>query len=1083
MQKEALECFELSPQQERLWSLSETWPRGRAHCCILLEGPLNADALRGALERVIGRHEIFRSEIIGGQGAAVPAQVIRPDFRLDFEIVDSGPLSEDAQKAWIESTVHEDLRAWGSSSRGPSISAILNRISSDSHLLLICLPFMCADHITFNNLFDELCSYYDPDSRDAADSVESLQYADYSCWSRQLLTGENAEKARAFWDRLDKPPLELSAFAFAVPDPGSSKHSIESLVVRLDGEQSARIEQAAQALCVSEDMFMLVCWLTLLWKVTSQQEIVIGHVADGRVYKEMEAGMGVYARTVPLALSLAEDFTIDEAMGMVAKSLRDISIWQNYYINGPGGPQPGNRSTSRFPVLFEFERWPRRQFQSGVHFSMLDQSSTVDSFELKLTCVQNEEGIRAGFEYDSKRLKRPSVLRLADQFRTLLSNLLSNTEERMGALDIVSDQERNLLLAEFNNTDRDYGEAVCLHTLFERQARANPNHSAVIYEQEEMTYADLDSRADRMAHHLQSLGMGPEDLVAICAERSFELVIGLLAILKAGAAYLPLDPSYPQERISYMLEKSGAGAVLAQPHLTWMLAGHESKVVLLDAESTSARLRPSPGPRPPACPDNLAYVIFTSGSTGRPKGAMNTHRGIVNRLLWMQEAYGLNEKDRVLQKTPYSFDVSVWEFFWPLITGSAMVLARPGGHRDPAYLARLIREQKVTTIHFVPSMLEFFLRDPGASECGSLKRVICSGEALTARMKEEFFERLDCELENLYGPTEAAVDVTRWACRKGSDRKTVPIGSPIANIKIYLLKSDLKPAAIGVPGELYIGGVGVGRGYVNAPALTAERFIPSPFEDQPGERLYKTGDLAFYDPDGKIEFLGRIDHQVKIRGLRVELGEIESVFRSHPSVGDVVVVQREDEPGDKRLVAYLTPSRGQVPVVADLRALLKEKLPEYMTPSAFVVLNELPLTPSGKIDRQSLPPPDQPRGDLEELFVAPRNPLEEVLSDIWAEVLGLDLISVHDNFFELGGHSLMVMRIVVRIRETFQMELPPSVLFEATTVAELAEAMIKHEPKKGQMMKIATLVKKIEAMSEEDASAALARGRVEEFNL
>jgi amino acid adenylation domain-containing protein/non-ribosomal peptide synthase protein (TIGR01720 family) len=517
------------------------------------------------------------------------------------------------------------------------------------------------------------------------------------------------------------------------------------------------------------------------------------------------------------------------------------------------------------------------------------------------------------------------------------------------------------------------------------------------------------------------------------------MVVGLIGILKAGGAYVPLDPTYPPARLAFMLADARPPVLLCQKALLATLPDGETQVVCLDAGWPDIARQSPHGPVSGVGDDNLAYVIYTSGSTGAPKGAMNTHAGIRNRLLWIQATYPLAETDRVLQKTPLSFDVSVWEFFWPLQTGACLVVARPEGHKDSAYLAETIAEQHVTVLHFVPSMLQVFVETPGVGALGSLRRVICSGEALPFSLQERFFSRLGAELDNLYGPTEAAVDVTFWPCRREDGRRVVPIGWPIANIQLYILDAHLQPTPIGVPGELHIGGVGLARGYHNRPDLTAATFIPNPFSAAPGARLYKTGDLARYLPDGAIEYLGRLDHQVKVRGFRIELGEIETALALHPAVREAVVLAREDTPGDKRLVAYVVAAPGRRPEVGELRAWLQGKLPEYMLPAAFVTLEALPLLPNGKVNRRALPPPDRTRPDLDKTFVAPRTPVEETLAQIWAQVLGLDQVGIHDRFFELGGDSILSIQVVARANER-GLRLTPRQMFQHPTIAELAAA-------------------------------------------
>ena len=582
--------------------------------------------------------------------------------------------------------------------------------------------------------------------------------------------------------------------------------------------------------------------------------------------------------------------------------------------------------------------------------------------------------------------------------------------------------------------------------LFEAQAARTPDAIAVRFGQESLTYAQLNSRANQLAHFLQEMSVGKEQMVGLFLERSFEMIIAILGVLKAGGAYVPLDPDYPEERVAFMLEDTGVPILLTQTHLAGKAlaiqnlatTAHEPKMICLDSEWNQISAQIPDNPQECATASTLAYTIYTSGSTGIPKGVMNEHHGIYNRLVWMLDALPLTENDRVLQKTPYSFDVSIWEFFWPLLSGACLVLARPGGHKDSEYLVNLIVDEGVTAIHFVPSMLQVFLLHEGVERCHSLRRVLCSGEALMYELQERFFSRLDAELYNLYGPTEAAIEVTFWACQRQGELSTVPIGRPLPNTQIHILDGVLQRVSVGDPGELYIGGVQVARGYLNRPDLTAERFIPDPFSADPSARLYKTGDLASSLEDGTILYLGRIDHQVKIRGNRVELGEIEATLTKHPTIREAVVIAHEPIQGDKRLAAYVVLESGESFSPGDIREFLSTKLPEYMLPATFNVLNSLPLTPSGKVNRQALPAPTQARPELEQTYVAPRNLKEASLAAIWERMIGLERVGIYDNFFELGGDSILCILITSRANQA-GLHLTASQILQYQTIAELAE--------------------------------------------
>ncbi len=591
--------------------------------------------------------------------------------------------------------------------------------------------------------------------------------------------------------------------------------------------------------------------------------------------------------------------------------------------------------------------------------------------------------------------------------------------------------------ADWNHTARPYPE-VLLHEAFEAQVARTPDATAIRFRDEALSYRELNVRANQLARHLVELGAGPDALIAICMERSLEMVVALYATLKSGSAYVPVDPEYPADRVSFMLGDTAAPILLTQGALAARFGGANARVIPVDLVSRELADRTSTDPSLRGTPDDLAYVIYTSGSTGQPKGAMITHRAISNGIHWMQEACALTPGDRVLQKTPFSFDVSAWEFFWPLLFGAELVIAEPGGHRDSAYLTQVIVEREITTIQIVPSMLQLLLEDPRVSTCTSLKRVICSGEALPKALQDRFFARLDAQLHNLYGPTETAVHVTAWACDPHSTLSFVPIGKPIANTRTHIVDAEMRPVPVGSQGELCIGGIQVARGYLNRPELTAERFVDDPFSDSPGDRLYRTGDLARYMPDGNIEFLGRSDFQVKIRGFRVELGEIEASLESIPGVRQAIVVARERSGGDLELVAYVSSSGGERVADGDWRAHLRAQLPEYMVPTLFIAVERFPQTSSGKVDRKALPAPTRVRPQLSEAFVAPRTKVESLVAEKWRQLLDIDRVGIHDRFFELGGTSLQAARFINEMQEELAESIFVVTLFAAPSVAEYA---------------------------------------------
>ncbi|MFP5284432.1 MAG: amino acid adenylation domain-containing protein, partial [Thermoanaerobaculia bacterium] len=778
----------------------------------------------------------------------------------------------------------------------------------------------------------------------------------------------------------------------------------------------------------------LGAWAVLVSRYSGDEDVVFGNVVSGRpaALPGVETMVGMFINTLPVRVRVNGAEPLGPWLQRLQERqlarqefehspLAQIQRWSEVPAGSPlfetlhvfeSYPNAGDGGSSRLPVgdlrLFESTNYP-------VTLTL----AAADQVSLRLTS-------------DRARVEEDVAPRLLQHLATLLDGMAEG--RRIGELSLLTAAEA-LQFRAWNETAAAYALDRPLHAWIEDQAGRSPEAVAVAFEGEELTYGELDRRAGRLARRLQALGCGPESRVGVLLERSCELLVALLGILKAGAAYVPLDPDHPADRLAFQDRDARLRRIVTRPGFAGRLPGAEDRFLFLDGDLPDGPLSVT------VDPDHPAYVLYTSGSTGRPKGVVISHRAIVNRLLWMQEALCLAASDRVLQKTPISFDVSVWELFWPLMTGARLVVARPGGHLDNAYLARLIDEQGITVLHFVPSLLQLFLEEPGVEECRTLRDVVCSGEALSAGLARRFAARLGhARLHNLYGPTEAAVDVTSWVCETdGGGDRGIPIGRPIANTRIHLLDPDLLPVPVGVPGELFIAGVNLARGYVERPDLTAERFLPDPEGREPGERIYRTGDLARWREDGAIEYLGRLDHQVKIRGVRIELGEIEAALVSVPGVREAVVVAREEVSGDRRLVAYVT---GEV-AAGDLRVLLRERLPDSMVPSAFVTLPALPLTANGKVDRKALPAPE-PSG-AGESYVAPRTREEELLAAVWAQVLRLPRVGVEDNFFELGGDSILSIQVVARSRQAGLL-FTVRQLFEHQTVAGLARHATVVEP-------------------------------------
>jgi len=848
---------------------------------------------------------------------------------------------------------------------------------------------------------------------DRIDKVYRLLCRQESYWAKRLAELEPMEIPYA--KKHDLPGGSLTGSAMRMPLPAMRKRPEKSQDTPGDEILSA--------------------FVAYLYRIGGKESFDIGF-SDGSLQECIRGCENFFFPFVPLRAEVNAELTFDEFHVSLRKQI-SATMDRKTYVRDLKLRYPHLRELSRHRVSAELPVVVFRVDQ------LPDPGETRLNAELAVF-IPND-GRECLWVYDEKALDPVAVGRMQEQLTEILKAVNSGGDLTVGMLSVIPEQEKRKILSEWNSTFVPYPTDVCLHQLFEAQAERTPDAPALAFEGDELTYREFNVRANQLAHYLRVLGVGVESLVGVYMERSFEMVISLYAIQKAGGAYVPLDPEYPKERIGFMLEDARAPVILTQQHLAANIPENQARVVCVDSSwpeiSRESRTNPESG----AGPKNAAYVIFTSGSTGRPKGVLNEHRGIVNRLLWMQDEYGLTPQDSVLQKTTFSFDVSVWEFFWPLLVGARLVVARPGGHRDSGYLVRTINEQKITTIHFVPSMLQLFLEDRDVGSCKSLKRVICSGEALPYELQERFFQSLGCELHNLYGPTEAAVDVTYWPCRRDSEMLSVPIGRPVANTQIYILDKRMQPVPVSVPGELHIGGIQVARGYVNRPDLTAEKFIADPFSPDPEARLYKTGDLCKFLPDGAIDYLGRLDFQVKIRGLRIEIGEIESVLGRHPAIREVVVVAREDAPGDKRLVAYVVAKGPSGINVEELRAFLKGKLADYMVPSAFVQMEAFPLTSSGKADRKALPAPAGGR-QVDTDYVAPQSDAEKTIGEIWKEFLKLEAVGTHDNFFDLGGHSLLLVRVMNRLKPLFGRPLTVVDMFQRPTIHELAK-FLTEDPK------------------------------------
>ncbi|MFB2880052.1 non-ribosomal peptide synthase/polyketide synthase, partial [Floridanema aerugineum] len=1033
------DIYPLSPMQQGMLFESLYAPDSGVYVEVLsctLTGDLNVSAFEQAWQQVVVHHSIFRTAFLW-ESLHQPLQVVFREVNINVATYDWRDLSAVEQQQQLETFLDSEHQQGFSFSQAPLMRLYLIQKSENSYQFVWSFHHILLDGWSLPLVLKDLWDFYEVILTDKSfDRQPSLNYRHYIAWLQQ----QNVAQSQAFWQQ------KLANFSAPTPLMVDKPLSHRENGLASYGEQHIELSLSATAYAnsfvrkhqLTLSNLVQATWALLLSRYSQEIDVVFGATVSGRppVINGVESMVGLFINTLPMRVRFTENTQLLGLLKDLQAQLVESEQFAYSSLVEIQGFSDVPRGTSLFDSIVVFENYPTDStlLEDNSNFSF-SNFRAIEQTNYPLTIVVGPgEQLFLKVSYDANRFDDSAISRMLGHFVTLLEAIVTNPQMPISQLPMLTVAEQHQLLTEWNNTQTDYPTDKCLHQLFEEQVEKTPNALAVVFENQQLTYRELNDRANQLANYLRSLGVGADTPVGICVERSTEMVIGLLGILKAGGAYVPLDPEYPTDRLRFMLSDSSVTVLLTQQKLLNSLPEHNAQIFCLDTDWQAISHFNQDNLPLNVAPENLAYIIYTSGSTGQPKGAMNTHKGICNRLLWMQEAYQLTTDDVVLQKTPFSFDVSVWEFFWTLLNGSRLVVAKPGGHRDSEYLVNLISQQQVTTLHFVPSMLQVFLESPNLALCESLRRVICSGEALSVDLQTKFFERLGCELHNLYGPTEAAIDVTYWECDRHSSLDTVPIGKPIANTQIYILDRYLQPVPVGVPGELHIGGVGLATGYLNRKELTTEKFIDSPFDNA---KLYKTGDLARYLPDGNIEYLGRIDNQVKIRGFRIELGEIEAVLSQYPEVQAAVVIAREDNPGDKRLVAYITTETGATPTIDELRQYLKAKLPEYMVPSAFVLLETLPLTPNGKIDRRSLPAPDF-HTQQQNKYVAPRTPLEEILITAWRQILNLNQVGIHDNFFEIGGHSLLATQLISRIRSHLQIELPLRSLFSAPTVAQLA---------------------------------------------
>jgi natural product biosynthesis luciferase-like monooxygenase protein/amino acid adenylation domain-containing protein len=1041
MSQQTIEGFRLSHQQQRIWLLQKM-DRSvvyRAQCAVLLEGKLEREKLTAALDEVIRRHEILCTSFRSLPSMVLPLQVVEPESRPSIEWHDLTNLKTTAQSIDTNSLIRT-LPAFKQNGL-PRFDIFM--FSAREHILVVTLSALCADEVTLKNLVSEISACYEGNPEPAVDGP--TQYVDYAEWQHDLFESEDTEEERNYWRHTNlsglldvKLPLEngvghVHSFAPA------------TLSATVGRETLAKIDAFSTARDLTYREFLFACWQTLLWRLTHQAEIVIAGACDCRSYESLQQGLGLFTTYIPLRFKLEKNNSFEQVSTRSREILRAAEAAQDYFSwDQMAAPKQNGSGPNFSAIAFDYISVPPAWDGPNVSFKILDQRVCLDRFKLRLSCRLSDDQLITEFHYDPAILTADYMERLSAQFHKLLESILAAPQAAIASLDLLGDDEHQRLLCEFNQTASNYAASRCMHELFAEQAERTPANIALVFEDQALTYHELNSRTNQLAQLLRKYGVGPEVRVGLYTQRSVETLIGLLGILKAGGAYVPLDRAVPPARLTRMLADAEVKVLLTQEALSQGAAEFTGQIIHLDTDWATIARESTHDPNCGVVAENLACVIYTSGSTGIPKGVGVEHRQLSNYLHAISERLALPPESSFATVSTIAADLGNTAIFPALCLGGSLHLISEERALDPEGLADYFSRWQIDCLKIVPSHLMALMASSNPGRVLPRQRLVLGGEAaswqLIDKIKNSFPEE---QILNHYGPTETTVGVLTYELGDGlatSHAATVPLGRPIANTQIYILDSQLQPVPIGVAGELYIGGKNVTRGYLNASDLTAERFVPHHFSVEPGARLYRTGDLARYLADGNVEFLGRVDHQVKIHGFRIELGEIESVLSEHPSVAARTVIVREDTPGEKRLVAYVVADKSQDVTEDELRTFLEQKVPAHMIPPVIVMLDSLPLRPNGKVDQGALPLPEKVNAEAEKIFVAPRTATEKALAEVWAEVLGLERVGIHDNFFRLGGDSIRGIR-VLGLSQDRDLHFSMQQLFQHQTIHELARVL------------------------------------------
>lgn len=1043
MQTQIISGFQLAPQQKRLWNLQQNSSAFCSQCRILIDGNLQPEILKNTVHKLVNDHDILRTNFYRLPGVKTPVMVFGDQSSFNWKYFDFSDLRQEDIAEKIQELFWQARQEYQNISQDLPLRLCLIKQSENQHSLIISLPALCADNRTIKNLVNQISQGYHQCCEGKKLTGNYVQYVQFSEWQNQLLEDEDAEEAQAYWQQQKLNSLS----ALKLPHERQRKHHsfvTERYKLVINQELLAQVNAFAQKNQKTLDVVLLACWQTLIWRITGEAEIVIGTARDRREYEELDDVLGLLATWLPIKTKFTPNLNFIEVLAAVEETLANATEWQDYFVS----EAIDTDGLIAFPIGFEFNNISVHNYDhTEFRFSLNEIYSFIEPFKIKLSCIEDNHSLVGEFYYDINYFSLTTIERLAKNFQTLLINIITNPNLPLKQLEILSTTERQQLLVDFNQTTVEYSQNKCIHELFAEQVEKTPNQVAVVFENEEITYKELNSKANQLAHYLKKQGVQPDFVVGLCVERSLEMIVGLLGILKAGGAYLPLESNLPTEAINLRLQEAKTSLVITQQSLINRF--EKVKVIAIDTDWENIVGESDENPHTDVTPENLIYVIFTSGSTGKPKGVATEHRQLFNYINAIAHQFNLPQTANYATVSSLSADLGNTMIFPSLCRGGCLHIISSARVGNALELAEYSRQHPIDCLKIVPSHLAALLAaTPAAASILPRKCLILGGEAASWKLISQIQQQApNCQIFNHYGPTETTVGVLTYAVENQADdsiSETVPLGRPLANSQVYILDEELQPVPLGVRGELYIGGAGLSRGYLHQPELTAQRFISHSLLGQE-LRLYKTGDRVRYLENGNIEYLGRIDNQVKIRGFRIELEEIELTLTQYPAIQQAVVTVQQSE-DNQRLIAYIISQPKAAININELRSFLKQKLPDYMLPSAFGILKKLPLTPNGKIDRQALPDIESLSSELAEKYEPPKTEIEQAIAQLWQQLLQIEKVGINDNFFDIGGHSLLLVQVHAKLQDMFTVDIAITTLFEHPTIKSLAQYLTKVQP-------------------------------------